>query len=143
MKNYVDGGDAILAAIRNLDVDYVISSPGSEWGSVWEAFADQQVKGANGPTYISCWHETLAVNLAFGYTAVTGRMQVVLLHAGAGLLQGSMGVHAANVNDMPMVIMSGESLTYGDQEGFDPGRQWYGSLSIVGGPERLLEPVTK
>ena len=143
MKNYVDGGDAILAAIRNLDVDYVISSPGSEWGSVWEAFADQQVKGANGPTYISCWHETLAVNLAFGYTAVTGKMQVVLLHAGAGLLQGSMGVHAANVNDVPMVVMSGESLTYGDQEGFDPGRQWYGSLSIVGGPERLLEPVTK
>jgi acetolactate synthase-1/2/3 large subunit len=143
MKNSVDGGDAILEAIRDLDVDYVLSSPGSEWGPVWEAFANQTVEGANGPTYISCWHETLAVNLAFGYTAVTARMQVVLLHAGAGLLQGSMGIHAANVNDIPMVVMSGESLTYGEDEDFDPGRQWYGSLSIVGGPDRLLEPVTK
>ena len=31
MKNYVDGGDAILEAFRNLKLDYVISSPGSEW----------------------------------------------------------------------------------------------------------------
>ncbi len=109
MKNYVDGGDAILEAFRNLNLDYVISSPGSEWGPVWEAFANQTVEGAEGPTYISCWHETLAVNMAYGYTAVTGKMQGVLLHAGAGLLQGSMGINAAKVNGIPMVIMSGES----------------------------------
>ena len=143
MKNYVDGGDAILEAFRNLKLDYVISSPGSEWGPVWEAFANQTVEGAEGPTYISCWHETLAVNMAYGYTAVTGKMQGVLLHAGAGLLQGSMGINAAKVNSIPMVIMSGESLSYGDDPNFDPGRQWHGSLSIVGGPDRLLEPVTK
>ena len=143
MKNYVDGGDAILEAFRNLNLDYVISSPGSEWGPVWEAFANQTVEGAEGPTYISCWHETLAVNMAYGYTAVTGKMQGVLLHAGAGLLQGSMGINAAKVNGIPMVIMSGESISYGDDPDFDPGRQWHGSLSIVGGPDRLLEPVTK
>lgn len=143
MKNYVDGGDAILEAFRNLNLDYVISSPGSEWGPVWEAFANQTVEGAEGPTYISCWHETLAVNMAYGYTAVTGKMQGVLLHAGAGLLQGSMGINAAKINGIPMVIMSGESISYGDDPDFDPGRQWHGSLSIVGGPDRLLEPVTK
>lgn len=143
MRNYVDGGEAILEAFRDLGVDYVMSSPGSEWGPVWEALARQQVGGKDGPTYLSCWHETLAVNLAWGYTAVTGRMQVVVLHAGAGLLQGSMGIHAANASGTPMIVMSGESLTYGEDPEFDPGRQWYNSLSVVGGPHRLLEPVVK
>ena len=41
-ENYIDGGEAILEAFRQLDIDYVIASPGSEWGSVWEAFARQE-----------------------------------------------------------------------------------------------------
>ncbi|MEE8333446.1 MAG: thiamine pyrophosphate-binding protein, partial [Alphaproteobacteria bacterium] len=143
MRNQPDGGEGILEAIRNLDVDYVMSSPGSEWGPVWEALTRQQVEGRDGPTYIHCWHETLAVDLAIGYTAVTGKMQVVILHAGAGLLQGAMGVHAAQLSDTPMVVMSGESLSYGDDPDFDPGRQWFTSLSIVGGPQRLFEPIVK
>ncbi len=143
MKNYLDGGDAILEAFRNLDIDYVMSSPGSEWGSVWEAFTRQQVENENGPTYLSCWHETLAVNLAAGYSTVTGRMQAVMLHAGVGLLQGSNGIHGALISETPMLVMSGETLTYGEDEEFDPGRQWIAGLSVVGGPNRLLEPVTK
>jgi len=143
MSNQPDGGEGILEALRNLDIDYVMSSPGSEWGPVWEALTRQQVEKRDGPTYIHCWHETLAVDMAIGYTAVTGRMQAVILHAGAGLLQGSMGIHAAQVSNTPMVLMSGESLSYGDDPDFDPGRQWFTSLSIVGGPQRLLEPVVK
>ena len=143
MKNFVDGGEAILEAFRNLDVDYIMSSPGSEWGPVWEALGRQKIGNKEGPTYIHCWHETLAVNLAWGYTAVTGRLQAVLLHAGAGLLQGAMGIHGANATGTPMIVLSGESLTLGEEPGFDPGRQWFNSLSIVGGPNRLLEPLVK
>lgn len=143
MKNYVDGGEAILEALRNLDVDYIMSSPGSEWGPVWEALGRQQIGNKAGPGYIHCWHETLAVNLAWGYTAVTGRLQAVMLHAGAGLLQGSMGINAATASRTPMLVLSGESLSFGADPDFDPGRQWYNSLSIVGGPHRLLEPLVK
>jgi acetolactate synthase-1/2/3 large subunit len=64
VKNYHDGGEAILEAFRNLDVDYVISSPGSEWPSFWEAMARQKHAGASGPTYLNCGHETIAVTLA-------------------------------------------------------------------------------
>jgi acetolactate synthase I/II/III large subunit len=31
----LDGGEAILEAFRRLGIDYVISSPGSEWAPVW------------------------------------------------------------------------------------------------------------
>lgn len=142
-RNTQDGGEAILEAFRNLGVDYIMSSPGSEWGPLWEALARQKVGNKAGPIYLSCWHETLAVNLAWGYTTVTGRPQAVVLHAGAGLLQGSMGIHAANATGTPMVVMSGEALSYGEDPDFDPGRQWVGSLSIVGGPHRLMEPIVK
>ena len=143
MTERLDGGDAILEALRNLDVDYIISSPGSEWPSVWEALARQKVNEQPGPTYINCWHETLAVAMAAGYTRMTGRMQAVLLHAGVGVLQGSMGIHGAYQAEVPMLVCSGESSTYGEVAEMDPGPQWLRNLSIVGGPNHLVEPFTK
>jgi acetolactate synthase-1/2/3 large subunit len=143
MKNYLDGGDAILEAIRDLKVEYILSSPGTEWSSVWEAMAKQVHEGRDGPKFMDCWHETLAVDIACGYTLATGKMQAVLLHAGSGLLQGLMGVHGSLIAGVPMLIISGESITYGENPDFDPGRQWADNLSIVGGPQRLIEPLVK
>ena len=75
MRNYVDGGEAIVEAFRKLKVDYIMSSPGSEWSPVWEALTRQTVEKRPGPKFIESWHETLAVNMASGYTAITGRPQ--------------------------------------------------------------------
>lgn len=143
LTNQQDGGEAILEAFRNLHIDYVISSPGSEWPPIWEAFARQSVTGKAGPTYLDCGHETLAVGVAVGYTQVTGRMQAVLLHAGSGLLQGSMGIQGARASEVPMIVMSGESLSYGEVPDFDPGNQWYRNLGVVGGPQRLIDSLVK
>ncbi len=139
----LDGGEALLEGLRKLGVDYILSSPGSEWAPIWEAMARQKAQGKNGPGFIDCWHETLAVDIATGYTLATGRMQAVLIHAGAGLLQGMMGVHGALQAEVPMLVMSGESLGYGYDPGFDPGSQWIRNLSVVGGPHRLVEPLVK
>ena len=143
MKNYIDGGEAILEAFRQLDIDYVIASPGSEWGSVWEAFARQEREKTEGPKYLNCAHETLAVDLAIGYSVMTGRMQAVMLHTGVGLLQGSIGIDTAYRQSVPMVVVSGESLSYSEHDGFDPGPQWHGVLSVVGGPTVLASGITK
>jgi len=142
MKNYLDGGEAILEAFRRLKIDYIMSSPGSEWSPIWEALARQKLDNKPGPTYVESWHETLAVNMATGYTLMTGRPQAVLLHAGVGMLQGSMGVHGAMQNEVPMVVMSGESQTLGEDPDLDIEQQWYGGLT-VGGIERFVEPVAK
>jgi thiamine pyrophosphate-dependent acetolactate synthase large subunit-like protein len=151
-----DGGEALLQACRDLGADYIFSSAGSEWAPVWEALARQgeAVKGASeegmgrragggGPRYLDLTHETVAVAMATGYAAETGQVPVVLLHAGAGLLQGANAVHGALLSGVPMVVCSGESTGYGDAAGRDPGSQWYRNLSVVGGPQALAAPFTK
>ncbi len=143
MPEKLDGGEALVEAIRSLDIDYIISSPGSDWAPVWEALARQKANETKGPSYINCWHETLAVAMAMGYTGATGRMQAVLLHAGVGLLQGSLGIQTATQGEVPMLILSGEAVTYGEDPSLDPGRQWITGLSVVGGPDRWAAPITK
>lgn len=142
MRNDQDGGELLLDAFRDLSVDYVFCSPGSEWPPLWEALARQRRDGLDGPRYVDCGHETIAVTMAAGVTQVTGRMQTVLLHAGHGLSQGSMAIGAVGAMETPMLVMSGESETYGELP-FDAGAQWYRSLSVVGGSQRLIAPLVK
>jgi len=142
-KANTDGGEALLRACRDLGADYIFSSAGSEWAPVWEALARQAEGGIAGPRYLDLTHETVAVGMATGYALETGQVPVVLLHAGAGLLQGANAVHGALLTGVPMVVCSGESTGYGDGAGRDPGSQWYRNLSVVGGPQALAAPFTK
>jgi thiamine pyrophosphate-dependent acetolactate synthase large subunit-like protein len=143
IKHYVDGGEALLAACRAAGIEYIFSSPGSEWAPAWEAIALQKHEGRAGPAYLDLWHETVAVGMASGYTQVTGRPQAVLLHAGPGLLQGSCAIHGALLSGVPMLVLSSESITYGERPGADPGSQWYRNLSVVGGPHGWVQGYVK
>ena len=49
MKNQFDGGTALVEAFRKLGVEYILSSPGTEWAPVWEAMADQIHRKKSGP----------------------------------------------------------------------------------------------
>jgi acetolactate synthase I/II/III large subunit len=141
--NCQDGGEALLEAFRALGVEYVICASGSEWAPAWEAFARQRKTGTAGPRYIDVWHETVAVDLAIGFTLATGRMQAVLLHAAPGLLQGACGIHAANLAGLPLLVLSSDSNSYGERTSADPGSQWYRNLSTVGGTQGLVDHIVK
>ncbi|GAA2614756.1 thiamine pyrophosphate-dependent enzyme [Paractinoplanes durhamensis] len=143
MTGVPDGGDAVIEAFTAAGADYIFSSPGSEWAPVWESLARRHRDGLPCPSYLDLTHETVAVGMATGYGLVTRRGQGVLLHAGPGLLQGSVAIHGALLAGVPMVVASSESTTYGDGPGPDPGGQWYRNLSVVGGPHVLAAPFTK
>jgi acetolactate synthase-1/2/3 large subunit len=138
-----DGGEAVIRAAGDLGADYIFCSSGSEWAPVWEAYARRAEAGQAGPGYLDLAHEMTAVGMATGYAAVTGRPQVVLLHAAAGLLQGANAIHGALLAGAPVVVCSGESAGYGDALGPDPGSQWDRNLSVVGGPQAVAAPFTK
>ena len=143
MAGPYDGGEALLDAFLAAGVEVVFSSPGSEWAPVWEAVARRARDGEVAPAYHDLWHETTAVGMATGYGLVSGRAAGVLLHAGAGLLQGASAIHGAQLAGVPMLVCSSESVTYGEGDGPDPGGQWYRNLSIVGGPHTLVSSYVK
>jgi acetolactate synthase I/II/III large subunit len=138
-----DGGEALLDALLAAGVEHVFSSPGSEWAPVWEAVARRARDGDASPAYRDLWHETVAVGMATGYGLVARRPAAVLLHAGAGLLQGASAIHGALLAGAPMLVCSSESITYGEGPGPDPGGQWYRNLSVVGGPQTFVAPYVK
>ena len=138
------GGQAILKAIERSGVEFILSSPGSEWPPVWEALAEAASRGAQQPKYINCRHEAVAVAIAAGYTKVTHRPQVVMLHATAGPLNAAMTLRAALHERTPMVILSGEIAAYGENTKVaDPGGQWLHDLTDLGGSPDLLRSCVK
>jgi acetolactate synthase-1/2/3 large subunit len=138
------GGKALVKIFERAGVDYIFSSPGTEWPPVWEALAESQGRGEKGPGYINCRHEALAVAIASGYTKVVGRPQAVLLHATAGPLNAAMYLRAAYQERVPMVICCGESSAFGEELRLpDPGNQWVHDLTDIGGPAELLRRCVK
>ena len=138
------GGQVMLKAIERSGIDFILSSPGSEWPPVWEALAEAAARGAQKPGYINCRHEAVAVAMAAGYTKVTQRPQLVMLHATAGPLNAAMTLRAALHERTPMVIISGEIAAYGENTKVaDPGGQWLHDLTDLGGSPDLLRGCVK
>lgn len=138
------GGKALVKIFERAGVDYIFSSPGTEWPPVWEALAEAEERGDNRPRYINCRHEALAVAMASGYTKVTGRPQAVLLHATAGPLNAAMYLRAVYQERVPMVVCCGETAAFGEESRLpDPGNQWLHDLTDIGGPAELLRRCVK
>lgn len=138
------GGKALVKIFERAGVDYIFSSPGTEWPPVWEALAEAEERGDSRPRYINCRHEALAVAMASGYTKVTGRPQAVLLHATAGPLNAAMYLRAAYQERVPMVVCCGETAAFGEESRLpDPGNQWIHDLTDIGGPAELLRRCVK
>ena len=141
-SNRRDGGEAVVEAIRNLGIKNIIMSPGSEWSPVWEALTRDRFENVSSPDYLQIWHENLAINIAAGYTFMTGKPQAVLLHAGVGPLQGIMGMHAAMQSEVPMLVLAGESVSLGADPNLKVEAQWYGGVS-PGGIDKLVSNSVK
>jgi len=135
------GAQTMLRVLAKMGVEKIFASPGSEWSPVWEALAEPGVEGM--PQYLSTRHEEVAVGMASGYAKSTGKLPAVMIHTTVGSLHATMGMRGAIREQVPMVVFSGESIGYGEDEGPDPGAQWLGHLSNIGGPAKLVEQTVK
>ena len=123
-------------------VDYVISSPGTEFVPLWEYLAKYSSLGRR-PSYINARHEGTALSMAKGYAMATGRPQVVLTHVLVGLLHGAMELRALYTDNIPVMLIVGQTWTHdGEIHGGTPGPH-YLSFTQVGGQQRLVQPYVK
>jgi len=143
VSSKISAGEALVQILKAHDVEYIFSSPGSEWPPVWEALAKLRAQEEPTPYYINCRHEELAVGLASGYAKATGRLPAVLLHAMVGTMHATMAIRAAYHEQIPMVVAAGGSDTFGEDSELDPGAQWLRFLTDLGGPARTVEPYVK
>ncbi|MDA1174682.1 MAG: thiamine pyrophosphate-binding protein [Chloroflexi bacterium] len=139
----MDGGDTLIEVLNANGVEYIFASPGSEWPPLWEALSRRKAEGEKAPEYITCRHEALAVGAAAGYYRSTGKLPAVVMHTTVGTVNAATALRGSLHDGTPMVVVSGESIGYGDMPGKDPGSQWLQELSDIGGPEKLVAPVMK
>jgi acetolactate synthase-1/2/3 large subunit len=136
------GAEALLRVLRRMGVERIFASPGSDWAPLWEALAQPHAPGEF-PEYLSARHETTAVAMASGYAKATGKLPAVVLHTTVGALNAAMAVRAALHERVPMVVLAGESIAFGEPPAPPLGRQWLRLLADVGGPARLVEQCVK
>src|SRR5260221_13883660 len=81
--------------------------------------------------------------MASGYTKATGKLSAVVVHTTVGALHATMAMRAALHERVPMVVLAGESVSFGERPGYGIGPQWLRLLSDVGGPARRGAPGAK
>jgi acetolactate synthase I/II/III large subunit len=139
----VPAAEAMLDVLRLNGVTTIFSSPGSEWPAVWDALARPPRAGERPLRYLNTRHESLTVAAASGYHKATGELVGVFLHSSVGPLQGAMAIQMADREQTPLVIFSGDSITWGEDPGLDPGGQWLRSLAERGSAARLVAPLVR
>ncbi len=143
MTTQTTGAHAIVDALIGAGVDHIFSSPGSEWAPLWEVLAELRATGRPVPAFSSVRHEELAVSMATGYAKASGRLPAVVLHTTVGTLHATMALRTATHERVPMVVVAGGSVGYGELPGVDPGGQWLNHLADLGGPAALVERTVK
>jgi acetolactate synthase-1/2/3 large subunit len=98
-----------LEGLVDLGIDYMFSNFGTDHVSLIEALADWDHNGRPHPRVVICPHENVAVHMAGGYAAVTGKGQVVVVHVDAGTANASMGMHNLSRGRTPVFLMAGKA----------------------------------
>src|SRR5215211_2474180 len=132
----VPAAEAMLDVLRLNGVRTIFASPGSEMPPLWDALARPPREGERPLRYVNTRQELLTTGMAVGYHKATGELPAVFLHSSAGPLQGAMPLQMADREQTPMVVFSGDSITWGEDPNLDPGAQWLRSLAERGGAAR-------
>jgi len=134
--------EGYIELFNRLGVDYVFSSPGTEFVPLWEYLAKYNSQGRK-PLYINTRHEAVSLTMAKGYAMASRKPQVVLTHVIVGLLHGAMELRALYTDNIPVILIVGQAWTH-DKEvyGGTPGSH-YMSFTQVGGQSRVVQPFVK
>ncbi len=98
-----------LEGLVDLGIDYMFSNFGTDHVSLIEALAEWDRDGRPHPRVVICPHENVAMHMAGGYAAMTGKGQVVMVHVDAGTANASMGMHNLFRGRTPVFLMAGKA----------------------------------
>ena len=98
-----------LEGLRDLEVEFVFCNLGTDHVSIIEELARWDQLGIAHPKIVLCPHENVAMHMAAGYAAITGRGQAVLVHVDAGTANAAMGMHNMFRGRFPVMLIAGKA----------------------------------
>jgi len=98
-----------LEGLVDLGIEYVFANLGTDHVSLIEAMAEWRAEGRRHPEVVLCPHENVAIHMAGGYAAATGRGQAVLVHVDAGTANAAMGMQNLCRARLPVLLLAGKA----------------------------------
>ncbi len=80
----LSGAEAFLRLLRQMGVEQIFASPGSEWAPVWEHLAKPYGSAGDPGVPLDAPRE-VAVAMASGYAKACGKLPAVMIHTTVGL----------------------------------------------------------
>ena len=102
-------GEAFLRALADHGVDYFFANPGTDFPPVVEAFSRAKQSNAKVPQPLVIPHENLAVAMAHGAYAMTGRPQAVMLHVNVGTANAINNLINMSRDYIPVILAAGRT----------------------------------
>src|SRR5438270_12175089 len=96
--------EAYLALLADRGVEYLFANAASDFAPIVEAYAKAAHIGLNAPKPMLAAHENLAMSMAHGYAAASGRVPAVMAHASVGTANALCGILNAARATVPMLI---------------------------------------
>src|SRR6266545_3432086 len=115
--------EAYLALLAERGIEYLFANAGTDFAPIVEAYAKAAHSGLAAPKPLLATHENLAMSMAHGYAAASGRVPAVMVHVTVGTANALCGVLNAARENVPILFTAGRSpLT---EEGLPGARDTY------------------
>jgi acetolactate synthase-1/2/3 large subunit len=101
--------EAFLQALSAHNVDYFFANPGTDFPPIVEAFSRAKRSNTKVPLPLVIPHENLAVAMAHGAYAMTGRVQAVMLHVNVGTANAINNILNLNRDKIPLILAAGRT----------------------------------
>jgi acetolactate synthase-1/2/3 large subunit len=122
------GGELVVASLLAQGATHAFGVPGESYLAVLDALYDVRER----LRFVICRHEGGAAYMAEAYGKLTGRPGVALVTRGPGASNAAIGIHVAQQDSTPMIVLVGQVGTeMADREAFQEVdyRRMYGSIA--------------
>src|SRR4030042_2408382 len=101
MEQY-QGAEAFIEVLNANGVEHIFFNPGGEQAAIQATIAKFRLSGKRTPRLILCLDESVAMTAAHGHYMVSGRPQLVMVHAELGTQQVGGALHNAQWGRIPV-----------------------------------------
>ncbi|MGI9240873.1 MAG: thiamine pyrophosphate-binding protein [Verrucomicrobiales bacterium] len=107
-KQSIDGAQALIKTLDELGIEYVFGYSGGAALPIFDALETVKTK----MKFVLARHEQGACHMADGYARATGKPAAVLVTSGPGAGNTITGIMTAQMDSVPMLIISGQQVTW-------------------------------